>query len=727
MLNLKNMLSADMKSRRFPAKPVSIAGMALLILLMIMLSLHHVFERAILQEISAMTVASSKQLDNLTLNLQRLLYNYGMQVFYSPSVKKLREYTNVTNHDRVIGLRELGTFATTSGFTDSIHVYNGRLGYIYTTAPQRSCAPVNTFYDRAAVEIFKNLKLADRLRPIQRDYQSATGGQGTSVCFSIVLFETDSESEPYPNAVMMNITPEWFGRLLLNGEGALIIDQNGEIVAAQQSDPQETLAPFLPLITDSIAQGDESGYFIGKGGKDRIICLYSKMATNDWVYLQTMRYNDCMSGLLALRSNAFFVFLLLIAFWLAGIFVSLIRVYFPFRRMVCSVTRIKAEDAGAASETMPLADRLDQFVERSIKMRPAFERMLHERTVRTLLERSEQVDAEILGLNTEQPVITLLIRSADCPALMALAQQYFYNVEGAIENGVTVLLIPTDDIMQVEQLCRDIHEQNRCRCLYSEPAHNFTGIPHSYQRLLELDMLHCLYPGVPVMCETLLDTRNKESSFNEKNVIALSSRLKAGELEAARNLYTHIVDSVSNDGGDDFLFALNRLNFMVEKLLAECAHSTCKPLELFIRPMEKVLSSADTPDTIYTYFDALFVEISRINMQNRSAKSRAVIESVISIVQSDYADPSLSARMIADSLGVSNIHLNRQFKAAQGCSLSDYLNRVRIDKACTLLREETGGIEEIAHRVGFENSKYFFVVFKSITGQTPRQYRLQDK
>ena len=99
---------------------------------------------------------------------------------------------------------------------------------------------------------------------------------------------------------------------------------------------------------------------------------------------------------------------------------------------------------------------------------------------------------------------------------------------------------------------------------------------------------------------------------------------------------------------------------------------------------------------------------------------------MIGIIQAEYADPSLAFQTVADSPGFSTIHLNRPFKALQGCSLDDYLNRVRVQNTCVLLREESTGIEATDRKTGFLNSKYFYVLFKSVTGHTPRQYRMQQ-
>ena len=67
--------------------------------------------------------------------------------------------------------------------------------------------------------------------------------------------------------------------------------------------------------------------------------------------------------------------------------------------------------------------------------------------------------------------------------------------------------------------------------------------------------------------------------------------------------------------------------------------------------------------------------------------------------------------------------LNRQFRQSAGISISDALHQIRIEQACRLLRQTGEPAELIAQKVGYSNIKYFFVIFKKLTGSTPRQYR----
>ena len=63
------------------------------------------------------------------------------------------------------------------------------------------------------------------------------------------------------------------------------------------------------------------------------------------------------------------------------------------------------------------------------------------------------------------------------------------------------------------------------------------------------------------------------------------------------------------------------------------------------------------------------------------------------------------------------------FKEKTGINFIDYVNKTRIDKAKAMLKGTDNKVYKIAKDLGYDNAKYFFRVFKKVTGQTPEVYR----
>jgi AraC-like DNA-binding protein len=64
------------------------------------------------------------------------------------------------------------------------------------------------------------------------------------------------------------------------------------------------------------------------------------------------------------------------------------------------------------------------------------------------------------------------------------------------------------------------------------------------------------------------------------------------------------------------------------------------------------------------------------------------------------------------------------FKKVTGINFTDFLTRMRLERAKNLLLNPNMRISEIAFEVGFQSLTHFNRVFKRILGQSPTDYRL---
>ena len=97
------------------------------------------------------------------------------------------------------------------------------------------------------------------------------------------------------------------------------------------------------------------------------------------------------------------------------------------------------------------------------------------------------------------------------------------------------------------------------------------------------------------------------------------------------------------------------------------------------------------------------------------AKARLFIEA--------HQAEDLSLARVAQAVNVSASYFSSRFKKATGMNFIDYVARVRIEKAKTLLQSPHLRISEIAFEVGFQSISQFGRAFKRITGQSPRRFR----
>lgn len=113
----------------------------------------------------------------------------------------------------------------------------------------------------------------------------------------------------------------------------------------------------------------------------------------------------------------------------------------------------------------------------------------------------------------------------------------------------------------------------------------------------------------------------------------------------------------------------------------------------------------------------------REDMARDTQHSRAsVINDIRSFVEQRISE-DVSLQSIADYVHLHPVYVSKIYKLETGDNLSDYVHRVRMDKAEYMLRSGQDKIYEIAARLGYQRPHSFNHAFKKQFGMTPQEYR----
>ncbi|HZG57963.1 response regulator [Paenibacillus sp.] len=106
----------------------------------------------------------------------------------------------------------------------------------------------------------------------------------------------------------------------------------------------------------------------------------------------------------------------------------------------------------------------------------------------------------------------------------------------------------------------------------------------------------------------------------------------------------------------------------------------------------------------------------------RSPASSPTMQEIADYLEANYRE-DISLQDIADRFGFSREYISRRFKQERGENVSDFLVRVRMEKAKLLLLSPQWRIAQVAEMVGYADEKYFSKVFKNWSGVSPNQFR----
>jgi len=117
--------------------------------------------------------------------------------------------------------------------------------------------------------------------------------------------------------------------------------------------------------------------------------------------------------------------------------------------------------------------------------------------------------------------------------------------------------------------------------------------------------------------------------------------------------------------------------------------------------------------------------LSNVQMQGEDDDTELEqINAIVDRITGDVAQP-LSAGDVAAELGMSESRFSRFFRRATGNTFTDFVNRIRVNRACQLLMETDRPVTHICYEVGFNNVANFNRRFLEIKGMTPTEFRRQ--
>lgn len=100
-----------------------------------------------------------------------------------------------------------------------------------------------------------------------------------------------------------------------------------------------------------------------------------------------------------------------------------------------------------------------------------------------------------------------------------------------------------------------------------------------------------------------------------------------------------------------------------------------------------------------------------------------LLDRIMRVVNKNLANPDLNVQMLADTVGISRVHLHRKLKELTNQSTRDFIRNIRLQQAAALLADKKQNISEVAVQTGFPNVTYFSTAFKELYGMTPTAYR----
>lgn len=323
-------------------------------------------------------------------------------------------------------------------------------------------------------------------------------------------------------------------------------------------------------------------------------------------------------------------------------------------------------------------------------------------------------DQSLLFVNHQQFIIEQLEKQMPC-----IAGCVAENIVAVIsENEKSEKKLLREFLMKLKQLL-----YNKYAIIVSIGVGNVVnrsdGLKSSYQNALKaLDMIHFFGTDFVIFYDSIYVTQNNIfPSEIEKEII---EAIKNQDIKQCnRKVDEFFYASHEENGGSGIIknaiaILLSLYHFTITSgYQADVIFG--RPLEL----MEQIHKSKDAEDLSRK----IKAQCNWIIEQGSDhlTENHFVNAAILFMRRNFHKDLNLS--MVAEEIFITPGYLSTLFKQALGDNFINYLNRLRIEKACELLKDVRLKNFEIAYQVGFQDEKYFSKVFKKIMGVSPNQYK----
>ena len=240
------------------------------------------------------------------------------------------------------------------------------------------------------------------------------------------------------------------------------------------------------------------------------------------------------------------------------------------------------------------------------------------------------------------------------------------------------------------------------------------------------------------IAELIIDRKNMDDARTKKEIRfsspdypierekELITCVQNGNLEQSKKILNMLL-------GEIFSFADGNLDtikvrlFELSAFFSRAAVETGAPIsdinQIAVNSFNLIHDDLDFEQTCFLTSQTMEEFVSLIS-RNRSPKNLSeYLSRAVDYMMINYKE-ELTLKKVSDAIYISAFYLSHLFRKEMNTTFSDYLCKIRIEKAKGFLKNEKNPrVQEIAEKTGFNDPNYFAKSFKKIVGVAPREYK----
>ncbi|MBS6194039.1 MAG: helix-turn-helix transcriptional regulator [Clostridiales bacterium] len=132
---------------------------------------------------------------------------------------------------------------------------------------------------------------------------------------------------------------------------------------------------------------------------------------------------------------------------------------------------------------------------------------------------------------------------------------------------------------------------------------------------------------------------------------------------------------------------------------------------------------SDAEDYLFNLlFQRMLLELSYCVKQNKKSRGIAYLKKACGYIE-EHLLSDMKIPEIAEYTGINKSYLQQLFSGFLHCTITEYINRKRMEQAEFLLTNSTMSVTDIAFSTGYNSRQHFGHTFEKYYGMCPKKYR----
>ncbi|MGZ9586035.1 helix-turn-helix domain-containing protein [Paenibacillus marinisediminis] len=682
-------------------------------------------------------------------------------------------------------IRTLSALAIPNTYIQSAYIYNKKIDTIIAT-PSDTFYNSSDFFDQEIIEMLNGSQSSKipNLYPIPRKASMPEGStkQFANV-YTYILFDANDNRETFNSAIVLNVDADWLRLTIssidskMGSEGSefLVVNESGLIVSHPSPDMfMESIADQNYFKKIQVSK-DASGTFFENLDHKKYVISYDNTQALGWTFLSITPYETVFASVQKNRTITVVFCLIVLLLGLFFAYLASKKLYHPIGALTNGIKQRLNPDGkpdGSMDEVGFLASAFSGIIDKVAyleSMNRNSAPLLKNEYLKNVLSGQSNIPNFKSGVPKKEHNIE--VDFASRLFIYALKIDYhkqFVDKHNEKDRALYKYAIANIAKELTSVYCRnevivndsdqfivlaDLHERPFDPKLLYETFHAIVSdiqiqvqqhlnisisgtlgyviessehIKNIYEDTLSLSMYRIKYGHLSILTpDILLNVDGSHFVFPTSKEKQLIDFLKLGKGDAAKDKYKEIIQAIESSTYDNIMSSIIYLFYSIYNSLHHIVDGTPSKLNYISIDFLGKVTGMETLKEIEHAFFGLIDEIIHLKSGSKSKKKNEIVDAVIELIHTHYADKNLSLAHCAEALSLSSVYLGKLFKQTTGKSVAEYISTVRMEQIKYYLENSSMPIHDILENCGMEKSNYFYTTFKKYFGVSLTEYRLK--